>query len=123
MATGSPARESAATSAKERADEKTPTTKIARKQPSDWAAVTGHVSRRAREVVFNGVAPSALDGFSAAHRGAAIPHGWKHDADDPHVTREDYLAALAASQGSDDKGRVGVHQPAMSRDALAKRNP
>lgn len=55
---------------------------------------------------------------SARHRAAAVLHGWldhAHHAGQPmRMVRDDYLAALAAADTTDERGRAQPHKPAES---------
>ena len=88
--------------------------KIPRKPPEDWARETGQIQPLRVAVAMGTARP---DMRSAAHRAASMAHGWearRYRNEDPvRLTREDYLAALKAAQGSDARGRVRTHAPAL----------
>lgn len=93
-----------------------------RKTPDEWAEVTGNIIRQ-RMAGRVTLAAGSTSNLSAAHRAAAIPHGWeaiKSESAEPfRVTRDDYLSAIKASGECDSKGRVCIH-PAAAIERIEK---
>jgi hypothetical protein len=91
-----------------------------RKSPRDWALELGNLKLRPLPAE----QPNALtECYTAPHASAVVLHGWRqhahHEGKPILLSREDYLAALAATQvahdvTADEPDAYRPHLPALS---------
>lgn len=115
-----PSSQSSAREQEEAPETKPELAKVERKSPRDWALELGNLKLRPLPAE----TPNALtECYTAPHASAVVLHGWRqhqhHEGAPMLLTREDYLAALDATQVAheatpDEPNAYRPHLPALS---------